>query len=180
MTISCDRSHLNFSQSRERELEYGLSARLAISPSQPLRQASAKNLSPSRLRWVVKRSGSAELERVAQQPLARAQGQRAHVVAIEPEQVEDVVEDPHPPLPAPGEGLEAGAAPGEGHHLAVHHEARLPLGGQGLGHLGIALVHAQVVAREEPQLPARADGHAPDAVQLALVDPFRDPRSAHP
>ena len=50
ITSSWPCSHLNFSQSRERLSVYGLSARLAITPSQPLRQASSNIASPASLR----------------------------------------------------------------------------------------------------------------------------------
>ena len=43
---------------RERVSRYGLSARLAINPSQPRRHASAKRASPSPLRYGVRRTGS--------------------------------------------------------------------------------------------------------------------------
>jgi hypothetical protein len=43
MTSSCARVHLSLSQSRERVETYGVPRRLAISPSQPSRQASARS-----------------------------------------------------------------------------------------------------------------------------------------
>ena len=58
ITSSCSAEHLSFSQSRERPCVYGASVRLAIRPSQPLRQASLNGASPSRFRYGVRQIGS--------------------------------------------------------------------------------------------------------------------------
>ena len=137
---------------------YGLSARFATRPSQPLRQASAKNASPSRLRCVENRSArSSKRSASRSRRLRGAQGERPDVVAVEPDDVEDVKEDRDVSLAPPGELGKARLRPGECHDLAVHGEALLRLGLERGGDLGIASVQGQVVARQQRDVVAVAN-----------------------
>ena len=174
MTSSCSAEHFHFSQSRVRLPAYGLSARLAMSPSQPLRHASRSSRSPSWARRYGRpaHDAVAEAQRLAQRRLALAQRALAQVLAVEPQHVEDVEGDLDAAVvPAPLQRLEARPPAGEPDDLAVDDEA---LGRRVLERrrdLRVALVERQPVARLECYRPAVAEGQAAIAVELALDDP---------
>jgi hypothetical protein len=122
----------------------------------------------------------AEGERPAQQGLARPEREPLEVVALHPQQVEDVVEDRDPgcarlvriaELHASLEAREARLALLEGHDLPVHEERVRVLRRERLGDLGVAVVQGLPVAREELHRLAAPDGEASFAVELPLEDP---------
>src|SRR5579875_455069 len=115
----------------------------------------------------------ARREHVAQQPLARPQRQGPHVQAVQPQQVEHVVEDRDRTAAAVGEPGEARAPAIERDDLAVDRPPRTRLGRQRLPDLGEAAAEVEVVAGQHPQAGAVADRHATDSVELALEDPVR-------
>ena len=99
----------------------------------------------------------AEVDRGAQDRLARAQIQRADVVAVAPDHVEEVVRDLHSlgPLACLGRGThaepllqprEAGAAAFEGDHLTVDDEIAVRPRRERVDELRVGVVEAQVVA----------------------------------
>ena len=95
------------------------------------------------LRCGVKRTPSPNVSASRSSALALAQRQRAHVVAVEPEHVEDVEEDRHAPRrPRRASRAKLVLRAVEGDDLAVDDEARRRLGGQRLGELGVAVVRA--------------------------------------
>ena len=114
----------------------------------------------------------AEAQRLAQRRLALAQRVLAQVLAVEPQDVEDIEGDLDPAVvPAPLQRLEARPPAGQPDDLAVDDEApgrRLLERG---GHLRVALVERQPVARLECYGPTVAEGQAAIAVELALDDP---------
>ena len=115
----------------------------------------------------------AERERAPQQALARPQGQRGGVVPGQMEQVEDVQEHRDLTLAALLQPREARLLTLEGHDLPVHHEAPGRVAVERGDDLGEARVEAQAVARHQPGAGLVLDRHAPDPVELALVDPVR-------
>src|SRR5580704_17530309 len=124
----------------------------------------------------------AEVQQLLQPLVTLAQWLRAQVGAVGPQHVEDVVLDRHGAQLIRGRvGLlhpllqlgEAGLAVVERDHLAVHHEIAGLLGTQCLDELGIGAADRLLVAGHQPNLVAVAEGQAPLAVQLALIDPGR-------
>ena len=94
ITNSCSHAHFSFSQSLERPLAYGASARLAMSPSQPDLHASANRRSES------PRDASDELQRLARAERLRQQARGARssdrpreILAVELQQIEHAVHD---------------------------------------------------------------------------------------
>src|SRR5260370_6350228 len=123
-----------------------------------------------------------EGQQVAQDLLALAQRQRAHIAAIGPQYVEDVVADRHL-----GEQVRSGLADSHAllqagepavaaasvDALAVDDEVAGLLGGQGLGDLGVGTGVVLLVAGHQPGRPSGSERQATLAIELALEDPRR-------
>jgi hypothetical protein len=169
MTNSWPRPHLSFSQAVDRPASYGPSARLV----QQFPAARVAVCGEAQRRPVG--------EGPAQQGLARPQGERGHIGAVEPQQIERVVRDGHPrgadparvgeahALLEPGEVRTAGGV--EGDHLAVNGEVGALLGREGGDDLRIRGVQLPAAARQQPDAVAVPDGEQPDAVEFAFEDP---------
>ena len=87
-----------------------------------------------------------ELERALEQSFARAERERAHVVAFEPQDVEHVQEHRHVVLVALRQAGKAGLRSLERHHLAVDGEPLASFGCEGFDQLRVAIVLEQIVA----------------------------------
>src|SRR6266545_3807218 len=119
-------------------------------------------------------------QRVAQQRLPVAELERGGVVALEMEDVEEVVEHRDAAAQRAGgvaeldaalEALEAGARPLERDDLPVDDEVVAALRFERADQLGVGLVQRLAGPRQQPQPASVAEGQAALAVQFALVDP---------